>query len=100
MASGSGRVTEAFCCARNRAPVPIGRSPADEAAEFACVATLTTASLAPPTKPLAHAFISACRRAPPVLGVTQLYGTGACEAFRPSTPLQLSSYRTLPAAAF
>jgi hypothetical protein len=100
VARGSGRVTEAFCCSRNRAPVPLGRSPADQAAECACVATLPTASVAPPTEPLAHALISACCRTPPVLGFTQLYRTGACQAFRPSTPLQLSSYRTLPAAAF
>src|SRR5215470_8206095 len=78
----------------------MGRSPADEAADFECIALLTTASFAPSTEPLAYALISACGRTPPVLGVTQLYRTGAGEAFRPSTSLQLSSYRTLSAAAF
>src|SRR6266446_5639503 len=99
VARGSGGSAVAGCCSRNRAPLPVGRSPVDEAAQLECASALTTPSLSPATQPLAHALVSACGRTPPVLGFTQLYRTGARLTDRPTTPLQLSSYRTLPADA-
>ncbi len=82
MARGSRRALVAGCCSRNRAPVPIGRRPADEAAEFERVSALTIPSLPPATEPLAHALVSACGRTPPVLGFALLTGRAHPYSYR------------------
>jgi transposase len=100
VAGRGGRIVVAGRCPRNQPPLPVGSSPANQAGQFKRASALTTRPLPLATEPLAHTLVSAGGRTPPALGFTQLYRTGTRLVDRSITPIQLSPYRTLPAAAF